>query len=88
MFIHTLEEAAFNRVFAGRNWNHGQVSCLSCSNGVQAYTPQTIELVLRGPTGRFMPLQYISSVMCHEMAHIEQMNHGPKFQKASFLWPI
>ncbi|ORX36008.1 WLM domain-domain-containing protein [Kockovaella imperatae] len=65
MFIHTLEEAAFNRVFAGRNWNHGQ----------------SVELVLRGPSGRFLPLPYIVSVMCHEMAHIEQMNHGPKFQK-------
>ncbi|ORY23213.1 WLM domain-domain-containing protein [Naematelia encephala] len=59
MFVHTLEEAAFNRVFAGRNWNHGQ----------------SIELVLRGPSGRFLPLPYITSVMCHEM------NHGPKFQK-------
>ncbi|WWC58662.1 uncharacterized protein I303_101206 [Kwoniella dejecticola CBS 10117] len=65
MQVHTLEEAAFNRVFAGRNWNHGQ----------------SIELVLRGPSGRFLPMQYIISVMCHEMAHIEQMNHGPKFQK-------
>ncbi|WVQ62109.1 uncharacterized protein L199_000247 [Kwoniella botswanensis] len=65
MQVHTLEEAAFNRVFAGRNWNHGQ----------------SIELVLRGPSGRFLPMPYIISVMCHEMAHIEQMNHGPKFQK-------
>ncbi|WWC86328.1 uncharacterized protein L201_001201 [Kwoniella dendrophila CBS 6074] len=65
MQVHTLEEAEFNRVFAGRNWNHGQ----------------SIELVLRGPTGRFLPMSYIISVMCHEMAHIEQMNHGPKFQK-------
>ncbi|KAK8865992.1 hypothetical protein IAR55_001143 [Kwoniella newhampshirensis] len=65
MQVHTLEEAAFNRVFAGRNWNHGQ----------------SIELVLRGPSGRFLPMAYIISVMCHEMAHIEQMNHGPKFQR-------
>ncbi|OWZ61386.1 hypothetical protein AYX15_06394 [Cryptococcus neoformans] len=65
MQIGTLEEAEFNRVFAGRNWNHGQ----------------SIELVLRGPSGRFLPMPYIISVMCHEMAHIEQMNHGPKFQK-------
>ncbi|WVQ97375.1 hypothetical protein IAU59_004487 [Kwoniella sp. CBS 9459] len=65
MQVHTLEEADFNRVFAGRNWNHGQ----------------SIELVLRGPSGRFLPMPYIISVMCHEMAHIEQMNHGPKFQK-------
>ncbi|WVW82392.1 hypothetical protein I302_104399 [Kwoniella bestiolae CBS 10118] len=65
MQVHTLEEAEFNRVFAGRNWNHGQ----------------SIELVLRGPSGRFLPMPYIISVMCHEMAHIEQMNHGPKFQK-------
>lgn len=39
MQIGTLEEAEFNRVFAGRNWNHGQ----------------SIELVLRGPSGRFLP---------------------------------
>lgn len=65
MFVGTLEEAEFNRVFAGRNWNHGQ----------------SIELVLRNSRGQFLPLSYIISVMCHEMAHIEQMNHGPKFQK-------
>jgi hypothetical protein len=65
MFVNTLEEAPFNTVFAGRNWNHGQ----------------SIELVLRGASGRFLPLPYITSVMCHEMAHIEHMNHGPKFQK-------
>ncbi|EIW72788.1 hypothetical protein TREMEDRAFT_58958 [Tremella mesenterica DSM 1558] len=57
MFVGTLEEAEYNRVFAGRNWNHGQ----------------TIELVLRGASGRFLPLPYIISVMCHEMAHIELM---------------
>jgi hypothetical protein len=27
---------------------------------------QSIELVLRGPSGRFLPLPYIISVMCHE----------------------
>ncbi|OCF31094.1 hypothetical protein I316_07225 [Kwoniella heveanensis BCC8398] len=65
MQVHTLEEAEFNRVFAGRNWNHGQ----------------SIELVLRGPSGRFLPLPYIISVMCHEVSFRNQMNHGPKFQK-------
>ncbi|WVQ70897.1 hypothetical protein IAR50_000422 [Cryptococcus sp. DSM 104548] len=65
MQVGTLEEAEFNRVFAGRNWNYGQ----------------SIELVLRGPSGRFLPMPYIISVMCHEMAHIQEMNHGPKFQK-------
>nr|XP_019015006.1 uncharacterized protein I206_01094 [Kwoniella pini CBS 10737]OCF53787.1 hypothetical protein I206_01094 [Kwoniella pini CBS 10737] len=65
MQVHTLEEAEFNRVFAGRNWNHGQ----------------SIELVLRGPSGRFLPMQYVISVMCHEASFESQMNHGPKFQK-------
>ncbi|KAL1410643.1 hypothetical protein Q8F55_004662 [Vanrija albida] len=54
MLVGTLEEAAHNRVFAGRNWNHGQ----------------SIELVLRRADGRFLPLKYVMSVMCHEMAHI------------------
>ncbi|KAL7424765.1 hypothetical protein Q5752_000449 [Cryptotrichosporon argae] len=65
MLVGTLEEAAFNRVFAGRNWNHGQ----------------SIELVLRRPGGQFLPLDYVISVMCHEMAHITHMNHGAEFQK-------
>jgi hypothetical protein len=29
---------------------------------------QSIELVLRGPSGRFLPLPYITSVMCHEVS--------------------
>ncbi|WOO85267.1 DNA-dependent metalloprotease WSS1 [Vanrija pseudolonga] len=65
MLVGTLEEAGYNRVFAGRNWNHGQ----------------SIELVLRRADGRFLPLKYIMGVMCHEMAHITHMNHGPEFQK-------
>ncbi|CAK9787245.1 unnamed protein product [Cutaneotrichosporon oleaginosum] len=50
MLIGTLEEAAYNGVFAGRNWNHGQ----------------TVELVLRRPNGQFYPLSYMLSVMAHE----------------------
>ncbi|BEI99116.1 hypothetical protein CcaverHIS631_0401590 [Cutaneotrichosporon cavernicola] len=76
MLIGTLEEAAYNGVFAGRNWNHGQ----------------TVELVLRRPNGQFYPLSYMLSVMAHEMAHItvcssgdgvdiKHMNHGPEFKK-------
>lgn len=65
MLIGTLEEAAYNGVFAGRNWNHGQA----------------IELVLRRPNGQFYPLSYLLSVMAHEMAHITHMNHGPEFKR-------
>lgn len=43
-----------SRQFAGRNWNHGQ----------------TVELVLRRPDGRFYPLPYIMSVMCHEVRSV------------------
>lgn len=40
--------------FAGRNWNHGQVSAvLAACCSVADY--QSIELVLRGPSGRFLP---------------------------------
>ncbi|KAJ9102886.1 hypothetical protein QFC19_004616 [Naganishia cerealis] len=42
---------SFEEVLAGRNWNHGEV----------------IELVLRRPSGSFLPLWYVLNVMCHEV---------------------
>lgn len=70
MLCGTLEEARFNTVFAGRNFNYGQ----------------TIELVLRRKDGSFYPMSWITSVMCHEMAHITHMNHGPGFQAVRTAW--
>lgn len=65
--VNSLEEYEFNHVFSGRNWNSGE----------------TIELVLRGASGSFLPAHWLMSTLCHELAHIKHMNHGPAFQD---LW--
>ncbi|KAF7316873.1 hypothetical protein HMN09_00421100 [Mycena chlorophos] len=65
--VNSLEEYEWNTVFAGRNWNNGE----------------TIELVLRGRSGRFLPTSWLLGTFCHELAHIKHMNHGPAFQA---LW--
>ncbi|KAJ7284943.1 WLM domain-containing protein [Mycena rebaudengoi] len=65
--VNSLEEYEHNMVFAGRNWNNGEV----------------VELVLRRPNGSFLPTSWLMGVLCHELAHIKHMNHGPAFQA---LW--
>lgn len=65
--VNSLEEYEYNQVFAGRNWNNGE----------------TVELVLRRPGGSFYPASWLMSTLCHELAHIKHMNHGPAFQ---VLW--
>ncbi|KAI5450114.1 hypothetical protein NCC49_003741 [Naganishia albida] len=66
LVVNSFEEYPHNKVvLAGRNWNHGEV----------------IELVIRKANGTFLPLYYLLNVMCHELAHIQQMNHGPLFKK-------
>ncbi|EGN99171.1 hypothetical protein SERLA73DRAFT_73725 [Serpula lacrymans var. lacrymans S7.3] len=65
--INSFEEYEYNRVFAGRNWNNGE----------------TVELVLRGVNGLLLPTHWLISTLCHELAHIQHMNHGPAFQA---LW--
>ncbi|KAF8920291.1 WLM domain-containing protein [Mucidula mucida] len=65
--INSFEEYEHNAVFAGRNWNNGE----------------TVELVLRRAGGSFLPSYCLMSVLCHELAHISHMNHGPDFQA---LW--
>ncbi|PPQ65296.1 hypothetical protein CVT26_000256 [Gymnopilus dilepis] len=65
--VNSLEEYEYNRVFAGRNWNNGE----------------TVELVLRRADGTFYPNYWLMSTLCHELAHIAHMNHGPAFQA---LW--
>ncbi|KIJ20224.1 hypothetical protein PAXINDRAFT_108086 [Paxillus involutus ATCC 200175] len=65
--VNSLEEYEYNRVFAGRNWNNGE----------------TVELVLRASNGSLLPTQWLMSTLCHELAHIRHMNHGPTFQA---LW--
>ncbi|THH30030.1 hypothetical protein EUX98_g4159 [Antrodiella citrinella] len=83
--INRFEEYKYNKVFAGRNWNNGEV----------------VEIVLRGPTGAYYSSRWLLSTLCHELAHIkvcvfsssdtdvfqlaynQHMNHGPEFQA---LW--
>ncbi|PFH52957.1 hypothetical protein AMATHDRAFT_73782 [Amanita thiersii Skay4041] len=65
--INSFEEYEHNSVFAGRNWNSGE----------------TVELVLRRQDGLFLPTYWLMSTLCHELAHIKYMNHGPAFQA---LW--
>ncbi|KAF9790468.1 WLM-domain-containing protein [Thelephora terrestris] len=65
--INSFEEYEWNTVFAGRNWNAGE----------------SIELVLRRRDGSFLPVPYLLSTLCHELAHIKHMNHGSQFQR---LW--
>ncbi|KAF7794803.1 hypothetical protein EIP86_005945 [Pleurotus ostreatoroseus] len=65
--VNSFEEYEHNQVFAGRNWNNGE----------------TIEIVLRGAHGFFLPTSWLMSTLCHELAHIKHMNHGPAFQA---LW--
>ncbi|RPD74820.1 WLM-domain-containing protein [Lentinus tigrinus ALCF2SS1-7] len=66
--VNSLEEYEHNQVFAGRNWNNGEVIA---------------ELVLRGAGGNVLPTSWLLSTLCHELAHIKHMNHGPAFQA---LW--
>ena len=66
--------------FAGRNWNHGQVrEARVAQQGVGGLDSlvQSIELVLRGPSGRFLPLPYITSVMCHEASAMSKCLRSP-----------
>ncbi|KZT22356.1 WLM-domain-containing protein [Neolentinus lepideus HHB14362 ss-1] len=65
--VNSFEEYEYNQVFAGRNWEAGEI----------------VELVLRRPDGRFYPNSWLLSTLCHELAHIKHMNHGPAFQA---LW--
>lgn len=64
--INSLEEYEWNREFAGRCWNNGEV----------------IELILTSSNGNWIPLQYVLYVFCHELAHIRHMNHIPKLHGA------
>ncbi|RDB25998.1 DNA-dependent metalloprotease WSS1 [Hypsizygus marmoreus] len=65
--VNSFEEYEHNNVFAGRNWNAGE----------------TVELVLRRPDRTFLPTFWLMSTLCHELAHIKHMHHGPSFQ---VLW--
>ncbi|GAA6040687.1 hypothetical protein JCM8097_000876 [Rhodosporidiobolus ruineniae] len=65
--VNSLVEHEWNPTFAGRNWNAGEV----------------IELVLRRRDGTFAPYQFLLYVMCHELAHIKEMNHSWAFKKVN-----
>ncbi|KAH8930075.1 WLM-domain-containing protein [Atractiella rhizophila] len=64
LWVTSLDEHEWNPQWAGKNWNAGE----------------KIELVIRRPNGVFLPPQMLVFVMCHELAHCKQMNHGPDFQ--------
>ncbi|KAM0754662.1 WLM-domain-containing protein [Meredithblackwellia eburnea MCA 4105] len=61
--VNSFEEYEWNPEFSGRNWNGGEV----------------IELVLRNRDDSFKPYSSILSTMCHELAHIKEMNHSKYF---------
>ncbi|GAA5976494.1 hypothetical protein JCM11641_001320 [Rhodosporidiobolus odoratus] len=65
--VNSLVEHEWNPVFAGRNWNAGEV----------------VEIVLRRRDGSFAPYQFLLYVMCHELAHIREMNHSWTFKKVN-----
>lgn len=64
-----------NRVFAGRNWNNGEVvgarpSCVIHSAPLlmlPAAAP-VLELVLRGAGGAFLHTSWLLSTFCHEVS--------------------
>lgn len=53
--VNSLVEYEPNPVFAGRNFNAGEI----------------IELVLRRRDGSFLPWNFLLYVTCHELAHIK-----------------
>jgi hypothetical protein len=63
--IMSLEEYECNPEFLGRNFNAGEV----------------IQLVLKAPSGRWLPFRFVQMVMMHELAHCKQMNHSRAFWK-------
>ncbi|GAA5932444.1 uncharacterized protein JCM15063_001227 [Sporobolomyces koalae] len=66
--INSFVEYEPNPVFAGRNWNAGEI----------------VEIVLRRKSdGRFLPWNFLLYVMAHECAHIREMNHSAAFQKVN-----
>lgn len=60
--INHLQEYKHNQEFAGRNFNAGE----------------NVEMVLRGPSGGFLPFEIVCSVFAHELAHNFHMNHSTR----------
>lgn len=63
--VMSLEEYECNPEFLGRNFNGGEV----------------IQLVLKAPSGHWLPFRFVQMVMMHELAHCKQMNHSGAFWK-------
>ncbi|KFY39565.1 hypothetical protein V494_03926 [Pseudogymnoascus sp. VKM F-4513 (FW-928)] len=63
--VMSLEEHKCNPEFLGRNFNAGEV----------------IQLVLKAPSGHWLPFKFVQMVMMHELAHCKQMNHSKSFWK-------
>lgn len=70
--VMSLEEYECNREFLGRNFNAGEV----------------IQLVLKAPSGHWLPVKMVQMVMMHELAHCKQMNHSGAFWKVKNQYSI
>ncbi|KAI0091188.1 WLM domain-containing protein [Irpex rosettiformis] len=73
LVVNNLQEYQYNDVFLGRNWNSGERVGESLSSAI-------VKIVLRGRSGRFQPISWLLGTLCHELAHIKHMNHGPGFE--------
>ena len=91
--VMSLTEYEHNREFAGRNWNAGEIIELVLRRPDHSlYVPPScdvrtpvVRLTPRLHSPRSAPYLFVLSVMCHELAHIEQMNHSPEFRRVSWL---
>ena len=90
--VRSLEEAAYNREYGGRNWNAGEVIELVLRRSVHQVAANTRrdghELKERShrPNGTFAPFRWLVLVMAHELAHCKHMNHGPSFKKTNAIF--
>ncbi|EEB05396.1 WLM domain-containing protein [Schizosaccharomyces japonicus yFS275] len=61
----SLDEAAYNAKFWGRNWNKGEC----------------VELVLQDARGHWLPFEFVMDVFLHELCHVWRSPHDAVFHK-------